>query len=273
MKNKNVTGLFLMCAMIAILSLSVLAAPAGSGACTYTSPTAGNDYFGINTETTNTTNLGADTQFISFSAFTPRLNFSRPIASTVTGGNISISTVPTWLIYDNNCNTSLVLSNNSQIIDSSNYTYVTLNRTAGTWKIDWTVNNYYGKTITLSCNRTFVKNVDDLTTPETTINTATIQSYWLTTNSPSTYGQQKTWKFNGALYGQYVNNSNWAVEWVQTNRTCSFYTADDAQASVWDGFAKIVHAMGTLAGIIAFALVILAMTIIIGVAIETAKKK
>lgn len=182
----------------------------------------GTDYFFVNTFATNTTAMNDTQLFVAYTAFTPRLNFTKPVNQTSTAGNTTVSVGLTWFVY-NNINSSLVVTlANGTLIDAGNYSWVWINQLAGTSALTWLSDEFSGQAIVLNFNRTFVKNVDDLTVPATTVKSDTTMASWLTTNTPANYGDDKTFQLNRGVggYGGFVNNTNWAVTWNFRGQTC-----------------------------------------------------
>jgi hypothetical protein len=95
----------------------------------------------------------------------------------------------------------------------------------GLKRINWTDNRYQGQDLVVNFTRTFVKNVDDIVVSPASIYTATSAANWLSTNTPATYGDDKTFRFNAASLGASVNNTNWAVGWENSNTVCVADTA------------------------------------------------
>ena len=234
--NKLLNYLF----VFVVLSASVL------GVCTYTSTGTGSDYFGINTQEYNESAMAVDELWTDWAFFTPRLNFTRIINESITGGVIGSYALSTWYVHDNKCNASLVVRNASSgvVVYATNYTFNYINATTGTFAIYWNVNTYNNTALYYTCNRTFTKNVDDITTPESTINFATTRADWLTENSPSDYGDSKLFKFDSNVYGTLVNVSNWAVGWNYTRADCTLGdTGCSAGASgLWSVLVLVVVA-------------------------------
>lgn len=216
-----------------------------SAVCTYTyNNEDGQDYFGINTASDNVTEVSITEKWTAWDYFTPRLNFTRVVNESITGGITDAYSQIHWFIYDNACNTTAVLKNGSSTIDASNYTFIWINQTAGTCAFKWRVDTYNNTAVVVTCNRTFTKNVDDIIYASTTINSDTSRSSWLIENTPSDYGDYKTFRFNGASYGNFVNISNWAVGWNYTVVDCSVgtYGCNSSASNLWGMLVLVVVA-------------------------------
>jgi len=251
MKNKVlIWGIGIL--MLIVMSISVL----GIG-CTYTTVTGGTDYFGVNKDTVNTTTMTSDQSFGSYTFFTPRLNFTKPVNDTLTTGGAVGGCVDTgWSSYLN-VTTSLVLLNGSNTVAASNYTFAWLNQSAGQWCINFTDARYSTTSLKVLFNRTFVKNVDDLIVCPACIRTG--PGSFLVQNTPATYGDAKTFRFDGTSNGVFLNDSNWAVGWTYTQRTCTGGTNPDAIQGISGLKVTLFAAFGLLAvlllAIVAFAVI------------------
>lgn len=226
--NKN---LFLLLGLVLLI-------PLVSAECSYSSETNGTDYFVVNIDSVNTTAMGTDQLFVDYTFMTPRLNFTRVVNQTLTvGANGSTSQIG-WLFWDNLCNTTMVIKNGTTNITAANYTYVWVNKTGGRAAVQWLTSVFNNSpSVVMSCNRTFTKNVDDLIASDTTINQYYTKEDWLIENSPTNYGDDKTFRLNGSSLGGFANNSNWAVGWSYTERTCDTCSGGDI---VMLGVMKIV---------------------------------
>jgi hypothetical protein len=194
--------------------------------CSYSTTAGGSDFFGVNTRSTNTTAVGNASIFISsFTAFTPRLNFSRLVGESITGGNVTVPSYFTWLTPINFSSTLSVFNTTGGLIDPSNYTLLNVSSTR--WELSWNVNNYFGLELNVTFNRTFVKNVDDLVASPALLKLGAVTSDFIIQNSPTDYGVEKTFMFDGdsLALGRYINSTNWAVTWGQTEKY-DCYTPD-----------------------------------------------
>jgi hypothetical protein len=212
----------------------------------YTNYTDGStDYFGINTVTDNTTAFGTDNLWLAFTFFTPRANFTSPVNQTITAGANGSTSTLSW-VTPINFSTSLVLKNGTDIINSTNYTLVI----SGTnrWLIKWNDNQYNNSIISVFFNRTFVKNVDDIVLNASGIYSSITTAYFLTQNTPTAFGDTKTFRFNSALLGNFINNTNWAVGWSYTTRTCVATQVDSgAYTGILSTKTTLFAAFGLLA--------------------------
>jgi hypothetical protein len=190
------------------------------GACVYTTVSDGSDYFGVNIIGTNTTTMTDDQLFSSYTAFTPRLNFTRVVNGTYTGGETGSSSILLW-------KTPVNISSSFQLydadtptspIDPSNYTFTQTGDVLNVTLKEGTWNN---SLVFYKFNRTFIKNVEDLVTNASGIYTGATTASFLTQAGGSSYGEDKTFQLNGASLGKYVDNSNWAVTWDYTQRVCT----------------------------------------------------
>lgn len=198
----------------------VLALGSVLAACVTTTTSSGTDYLGVTTTSTNETAMTSDQIFVGYTYFTPRLNFTRAVNETFTGGvNGSVYTI-TWRTL-NDYSTSLVLYNKSNysVIPASNYTYTFLAN--GSSNITWKTNFYNGSTIVVEFNRTFVKNVDDLVVAPQLIKTGAVVDDFLGFGGGTDYGVSKTFFFNSGVLGNYLKVSNWAVGWDYGQRVCT----------------------------------------------------
>jgi hypothetical protein len=203
-----------------LLLLSIFSISAVCEVYNYASGTSSTDYFGINTATSNTTTMSTDQLFGSYTFFTPRLNFTVVVNETSIGGLNQSNSQFSWKIWNTLCNDSLVIKNGTDTINRTNYTFIWINQTAGSWAVRWESSTYNGTTIAATCNRTFVKNVDDIIVSPGTIYSGATTAYFLSQSGGGSYGTSKTFTFNPSLLGGYINNTNWAVGWSYTNRTC-----------------------------------------------------
>jgi hypothetical protein len=219
------------------------------GAYSYASGTDGTDYFGVNTNTTNSTNMGADQVFGAYTFFTPRLNFTKNVSQSFTGGTNQTLHYMQWTSLTPICNDSLLLFNGSALVDRTNFTWIWINQTAGTWAIKDETSLYNGSTLRYICNRTFVKNVDDLiATPSLVYTDANTNAYFLTQNTATTYGSNKTFVLTRTYFQDTLNYTNWAVGWTYTNRTCIAPNIDSATYAGISSTKLLVYAgLGLLA--------------------------
>ena len=243
MKNKK---MFLgIIALIVMLAMSTIALGIG---CTYTSTADGSDFFNVNTANVNTTTTLTDDQlFEGLTAFTPRLNFTKEVNETFTGVTDGSYNVLSWRFSKLSDNSTIVLYNGSNVVAAGNYTFAWQNTTTGTWIITWHGNDYNGSTIRATFTRTFVKNVDDLVVSPNLLNKDASTAYFLTQNTPTAYGDEKTFKFNSLLLGNYVNNTNWAVTWTYTQRVCTGGQNPSAIAGIGGLKVTLFAAFGLLA--------------------------
>jgi len=201
--------------LVFVLSLGLVSAATTPSSCTYTTATGGADFFGVNTASVNTTAVSDSVLIGSFSAFTPRLNFTRNVTDVLLGGNTTVVSYFNWLTPVNFSST-LVLHNNSELIGAANYSLT--NPSGNLWAIVWVNANYKDKNITANFNRTFIKNVDDVVVSPGSIYLGANTASFITQSTPAEYGVAKTFELS-MEQGQYANNSNWAVEWSETTRS------------------------------------------------------
>lgn len=202
------TGLFILALMTSIVSAT----------CTYTTQTGGTDYFGVVTTASNITEMNSTSAFDSYTAFTPRLNFTSMVNETnLHGVNAGQTITLKWTSITTLTTGNLSVYNGTTLISPSNYT---LNQTGTTLYLNFTDSRYNtSTTINYNFTRLFVKNVDDLAaSPSSTYTGATLADF-LNQNTPTTYGENKTFNLTSIL-GAQVNNQNWAVEWTYTEKAC-----------------------------------------------------
>lgn len=209
---------------------------------TYTD--GGSDYFGVNTAVANTTTMGADQVFGSYTAFTPRLNFTKVVNETVVGVGVNANVTLKWLKSEfgyNATNATLVVTNATgfTLTNPGNYT---LHNTSTTWYLNFNNANWSGQNLSVVFNRTFVKNVDDFASAPSSVYTGATTASFLTIVSTSNYGDSATFKLNSVLQGGFVNNTNYAVTWSYTNRTCINYNIDAATQTGISSTKSMVYA-------------------------------
>jgi len=210
-----------------VLALLCLLLPIASATCTYATDTLDStDYLGVNTAVYNETTMATTQLWTGWDFFTPRLNITRPITETLVAGTTGVTTQSNWRLWGGTCIATMQLKNGSTVVDPSNYTFLWINQGSGIWAINMTTDTWATNSLTMSCNRTFTKNKDDLTNPATTIKTGTLRADWLDENTPSDYGDSKLFKLDSTGgYGALVNVSNWAVGWKYTEATCTAETS------------------------------------------------
>lgn len=189
-------------------------------ACVTTTTSDGTDYLGVTTTSVNETTMTSDQIFVAYTFFTPRLNFTRAVNETFTGGGLNSVHTITWRTLDN-YSTSLILYNKTSyaVIPASNYTYTFLAN--GSSNITWKTNFYNGTIVVAEFNRTFVKNIDDLVVSPELIKTGAVTDDFLGFGGGTDYGVSKTFFFNSGVLGNYVKVSNWAVGWDYGQRVCT----------------------------------------------------
>lgn len=224
---------FLIAGMLFVIGIVILSSfqttSSVGGDCTsvlYTD--GGSDYFGVNNLSTNTTVMADNQLFGTYTAFTPRLNFTKNVSEVFTAGLAGSNNSLRWSNPQNFSNT-LYLFNGTTLISSTNYTL--LNSSATNWYINWKVSTYNGTSITVWFMRNFTKNVDDLVLNYTQIYTGSSVSSFLTFGGGTDYGVDKTFKLASSDLGDYLTGSNWAVTWSYYNRTCVTTTGNSAANS------------------------------------------
>lgn len=243
-----------------LLSLSIVFA--GTDVCTYTSGTNSTDFFSMNTSNYVQLNpVGANIKFGSLTNITPRLNFTVQINETY---NFSSPGGYMTLNFKEINNTSTVMYNSTGgIVPATNYSVI--NSTA-TYPRTFIVNNlggaYTNKNVTISYNRTFVKNVDNL---------AGIYAYDICgngcvmteINTSAAYGDAVGWRLVASpMYSSNINGSNFATEWTYTSRSCISDTKDTC-----NGIFSIISNSFSFASI---AILILVVSLIIGALVSVA---
>jgi hypothetical protein len=210
------------------LMVLALLLPFVNATCTYDSKTDGGaDYFGVNTATVNTTVISDTQLFGSYTAFTPRLNFTVPVYDSIVGKAAGATSDLHWETQLN-VSPTIVLTNATSgvVVGTGNYTVV--NTSTRRWVINWTTSTFSGSDINVTFNRTFVKcsptvttpTCDDLVTSPSTVYTASSTNNWLTFAGGGSYGADETFKLNSASVGNSVSGKNWAVTWDYTEKTC-----------------------------------------------------
>ena len=220
----------------------------------YTSNSNSTDYTSISSSYVNTTVMGDDMLWTGWSFFTPRLNFTRNVTDAFTGGNLTVYSYFMWKTPIN-FSSSLVVRNSTVTIGSGNYSLRNISATQ--WVLNWTQNNYTGQNITVYFNRTFVKNVDNITGSPSDIYIGATKSYFLVENTIVDYGDDKEFQFtlpSPDQLGQFINVSDWAVGWTYTNRTC-LTTCENEESTLINFFNVIIVLIGIfliLAGLYLF---------------------
>lgn len=220
MKNKW-TMIPILMVMLVLGTQGVLALTSCTGYTYDTSGTDGTDYFGITTTAYNTTTMVStdttDKLWTGFSFFTPRLNVTKAVNETVTGGNTTNPVTLKWKSTETPLEVSV--RNGSTVLGTGNYTIYSGG--SNTWILNHTNNNYLGNTLLVVRNRTFVKNVDDIVLNPSDIYTGATTRDFLMYNSTIGYGDTLYFQFNSTSLGRYIIGTNWAVGWTYTTRTCA----------------------------------------------------
>lgn len=221
--NKNVLRLICLLPMMTLLLVGVVSAVICQS-YTYATSSGSTDYLGVLTNAYNSTVVGADEKLTAYTFFTPRLNFTASVGESIPSGNVNTTVSTHWKMNGTSfteVNNSFVLKNYSTTIPRTNYTLSTSDNI--TYTVQWKDARYNTSTnVSATWNRTFVKNVDDLILHPELINSDTpYTSSWLDQNVSSAYGGTSYFKLDDYLpYGLMVNNTNWAVGWSLTVRTC-----------------------------------------------------
>lgn len=241
------------------LLLLVVASFGASATCltyTYVNYQDGKDYYNLSNTNTNTTGITSNNvTFLAFNNFVPRLNFSQTFTeyANFSGTTHVLANGEYQLEFFNA--TSITLYNGTVLtagntIGASNYSY---NGTLSTIKlINRTIEN---KTITIVYTRNFNKTItnDPFGTNITTTHYNKVCTYctgMVTLLNTPDYGTNVAFKIALAS----LNNSNWAVTWLQTNRTCTL-ESNNIDVAAYDG----INSTKTLfyAGIGLFAILLL----------------
>ena len=247
-------NILLMLLALTILTSTVVSAECG--AYSTASGTDGTDYFGVNTNGTNTTIMGTEQVFGAYTFFTPRLNFTKNVSQSYTGGTNQTVHYFQWTSLTSTCNDSLILFNGTALVDRTNFTFLWINQTTGTWALKDLTSLYNGSSLRYICNRTFVKNVDDLiASPQLVYTDALTSNYFLTQNTATSYGDDKTFILSTTYFNQILNTSNWAVGWTYTNRTCIAPTID---SSTYQGISSTKTLVYAGLGLLAVMLIVMA---------------
>lgn len=178
------------------------------------------DYFAISSSGVNTSVVSVDNKWTSWRFFTPRLNFTANVSEQFYGTMNTSYSYFSWKTPIN-FSSSLIVLNGTTTIPSSNYSLRNISSTQ--WVLDWRDSRYNGTLVTVYFNRTFIKNVDDIVLSPSDIYIGATTSSFLVESTPSAYGEDKTFQFNGVSpgnLGPYVNRTNWAVGWNMDVRTC-----------------------------------------------------
>lgn len=243
----NHSKLFILLALFISLSFAVSAA-CDSGLYSEVTSSDGTDYMGVNTAIANTTVMGEDEKFVSYTFFTPRLNFTVPVNESIGGGNNQSYSTLDWILWTN-VSASLVVKNGTDVIDPTNYTLIRITPATGRWGIQWNTGKYNESSSTLYAyfNRTFVKNVDDFVASPQTVYAGTNTGYFLTQAGGGSYGADKEFILNGNLLGVFISPSNYAVGWSLTTRTCATTALPTANSGVNGIQTTMFAAFGLLA--------------------------
>jgi hypothetical protein len=232
--NKKI---FVWMSVFVLLSVSVL------GACTYTYDNADSqDYFDVNTANDNVSVVASTELWTDWSFFTPRLNFTKNVSETFLVGASGTNNSLKWRNLQN-FNATAFLYNNSVVVGIGNYS-ILQNGTSNQWYVYWKTNNLTGYNVTIYFLKNFTKNVDDIVTNSSGMYRDATRSSFLVENTPSDYGDYKTFRFNSADTGRYVNNTNWAVGWNYTSVDCSIgeFGCSAGASSLWSILAIVVVA-------------------------------
>lgn len=265
----TVSIVFVLTALFFVVGIVIMAAmqttTAVAGDCTFTVSSDSTDYFAVNNFSVNTTAMADDELFGSYSFMTPRLNFTRNVTDVIIGGNTTVNSSFHWINLINFSST-LVCLNGSFVIPASNYT---LRSGAGNlWFLTWNNNSFYGYNITCNYNKTFVKNFDDFFNSSLTIYNGSTTSQFITQNSATTYGADKTFILTNL--GNYVNNSNWAVGWTKTTKTCP---TNEANTAANTSITNVIAAMGEIPNNwLTIIAVIIAAAVLVGLVVSNLGK-
>lgn len=234
MKNMKKLSIILMTLlMLVVASFSVSAA---CGSYSYATWENGVDTFNISSTHYNYTGItNADHSFVAFNNFVPRLNFSQTFTERANfSGTTHVLANGEYQLEFFNA-TSITLYNGTVLtagntIGASNYSY---NGTLSTIKlINRTIEN---KTITIVYTRNFNKTLtkDPFGANITAQNYDKVCTYctsMITLSATPDYGTNIGFKMTSSS----LNDSNWAVTWIESNRTCLTTGAIDES-----GFAGI----------------------------------
>ena len=239
MKSKNlIIGLFLILCLSSFVSASQVC---NNGVST---TTGASDYFDISDSGVNTSVVSVDNLWTSWNYFTPRLNFTRNVTDQFYGTNNGSYSYFSWFT-PLNFSSSLIIRNGTTVINPSNYSLRNISATQ--WVLDWKVSTYNTTLLTANFNRTFIKNVDDIVLTPSAIYLGATTSSFLVQNTPSAYGDDKTFQFNGVSAGNlgpYVNVSNWAVGWNMDVRTCE--ACSSSETGLFTAFRIVLIVIGLL---------------------------
>jgi len=205
--------------------------------------------------------IGADELYAAELTLMPTTSFSKNISASLIGGNLTTKSTTTWLMWDNVCNTTLVILNGTSTIAISNYSYVWVSKSAGTWAVNWTTDDYGKVALTYNCNKTFTAAKDDLQKVSTTVNTGMANADFLVQNTPAAYGDDKTLYVNdtSATAGGYINKTAWTLSYTKTTRTWTggSTTASNTTGTVMEKLSTIPVWIGIII-VVAFAFFVLA---------------
>lgn len=240
------------------LLLLVVASFGTSATCltyTYVNYQDGKDYYNLSNTNTNTTGIiSNNVTFVAFNNFVPRVNFSQNFTERANfSGTTHIVSGKYQLEFFNA--TGIRLYNGTVLtaanaIGATNYSYD--GDTSTITLLNRTIEN---NTITIQYVRNFNKTItnDPFGTNITTTHYSSVCTYctgMVTLLNTPNYGTNVAFKIGLAS----LNDSNWAVTWLQTNRTCTL-ESNNIDVAAYDG----INSTKTLfyAGIGLFAILLL----------------
>lgn len=183
---------------------------------------------------------------------TPRTNTSMAVWQSVTVGGVAGTTAtPSWSMY---ANTSLIVFNGSDVVAITNYTHYWVNQTLGDWGLKFANANYNGSALNITFNRTFPKDFDNFVNASgaDAIYSGSNVSNWITQNTPSGVGADKTFRLNTASLGAFYNGSSVIASYAFQDSACNTSACTGVNGTI-KGILVTVFLIGILAFLAFFA--------------------